>query len=158
MEQSFPTVPDLIISETGILKLQMVNPNKASGPDNIRPKVLKELISNIIPMLYFIFGVSLDAGVVPLDLRCANVSPVYKKVEKYIAENYMPILVYLTYICCKLMEHNYSDRPDDELCRQKQHTLPPPLCLLNQDLLLLRTPGPVPFGTCICSNVETILS
>ena len=24
--------------------------------------------------------------------------------------------------------------------------------------LLLRTPGPVPFGTCICSNVETILS
>ena len=23
---------------------------------------------------------------------------------------------------------------------------------------LLRTPGPVPFGTCICSNVETILS
>ena len=24
--------------------------------------------------------------------------------------------------------------------------------------LLLRTPGSVPFGTCICSNVETILS
>ena len=24
--------------------------------------------------------------------------------------------------------------------------------------LLLRTPGPVPFGTCMCSNVETILS
>ena len=24
--------------------------------------------------------------------------------------------------------------------------------------LLIRTPGPVPFGTCICSNVETILS
>ena len=24
--------------------------------------------------------------------------------------------------------------------------------------LLVRTPGPVPFGTCICSNVETILS
>ena len=24
--------------------------------------------------------------------------------------------------------------------------------------LLLRTPAPVPFGTCICSNVETILS
>ena len=25
-------------------------------------------------------------------------------------------------------------------------------------ILLLRTPGPVPFGICICSNVETILS
>ena len=30
--------------------------------------------------------------------------------------------------------------------------------LANRGRLLIRTPGPVPFGTCICSNVETILS
>ena len=30
--------------------------------------------------------------------------------------------------------------------------------LANRGCLLLRTPGLVPFGTCICSNVETILS
>ena len=30
--------------------------------------------------------------------------------------------------------------------------------LANRGRLLLRTPGPVPFGTCICSDVETILS
>ena len=30
--------------------------------------------------------------------------------------------------------------------------------LANRGRLLLRTPGPVPVGTCICSNVETILS
>ena len=30
--------------------------------------------------------------------------------------------------------------------------------LANNGRLLLRTPGSVPFGTCICSNVETILS
>ena len=30
--------------------------------------------------------------------------------------------------------------------------------LANRGRLLLRTPGPVPFGTCICSYVETILS
>ena len=28
----------------------------------------------------------------------------------------------------------------------------------NRGRLLLRTPGPVPFWTCICSNVETVLS
>ena len=28
--------------------------------------------------------------------------------------------------------------------------------LANRGRLLLRTPGPVPFGTCICSNVETL--
>ena len=104
MGQSFPTAPDLIISENGILKLlQKLNPNKAAGPDNIRPKVLKELATNIAPILHIIFGVSLDTGVVPRDWRCANVSPVYKKGEKYIAENYRPIS--LTCICCKLMEH-----------------------------------------------------
>ena len=32
------------------------------------------------------------------------------------------------------------------------------LRLANRGRLLLRTPGPVPFGTCICSNAETILS
>ena len=30
--------------------------------------------------------------------------------------------------------------------------------LANRGRLLLRTPGPVPFGTCMCSNVKTILS
>ena len=30
--------------------------------------------------------------------------------------------------------------------------------LANRGRLLLRTPGPVPLGTCICSNVETIFS
>ena len=30
--------------------------------------------------------------------------------------------------------------------------------LANRGRLILRTPGPVPFGTCICYNVETILS
>ena len=30
--------------------------------------------------------------------------------------------------------------------------------LANRGRSLLRTPGPVPFGTCICSNVETIHS
>ena len=30
--------------------------------------------------------------------------------------------------------------------------------LANRGRLLLRTPGPVPVGTCICSNVDTILS
>ena len=32
------------------------------------------------------------------------------------------------------------------------------LRLANRGRLLLRTPDPVPFWTCICSNVETILS
>jgi hypothetical protein len=40
---------------------------------------------------------------VPSDWRNDNVSPVFKKGEKYKAENYRPIS--LTCICCKLLEH-----------------------------------------------------
>ena len=39
----------------------------------------------------------------PDDWRIANVSPVYKKGQKSLAENYRPIP--LTSVCCKIMEH-----------------------------------------------------
>ena len=42
-------------------------------------------------------------GDVPGEWRQANVSPVFKKGEKYNAANYM--LVSLTCICCKTLEH-----------------------------------------------------
>ena len=39
----------------------------------------------------------------PDDWRTANVTPVYKKGQKYLADNYRPIS--LTSVCCKIMEH-----------------------------------------------------
>ena len=46
---------------------------------------------------------SLARGDVPDEWRQANVSPVFKKGEKYHAANYR--LVSLTCICCKTLEH-----------------------------------------------------
>ena len=42
-------------------------------------------------------------GDVPDEWRQANVSPVYKKGEKYDAANYRPVS--LTCICCKTLDH-----------------------------------------------------
>ena len=39
----------------------------------------------------------------PKDWRKANVIPVFKKGEKYLASNYRPVS--LTCICCKILEH-----------------------------------------------------
>ena len=104
MSGTYPTCEELHITENGVLKLlQRLNPNKASGPDNIRPRILKELSSEIAPILTIIFNTSLATGEVPSDWRSANVSPVYKKGERYKAENYRPIS--LTSVCCKIMEH-----------------------------------------------------
>jgi hypothetical protein len=49
------------------------------------------LATDISPLLQLIFQKSLDTGVVPDDWRIANVSPVYKKGQKTLAENYRPI-------------------------------------------------------------------
>ena len=50
-----------------------------------------------------IFHKSLATGEVPDDWRTANVTPAFKKGQKYQADNYRPIS--LTSVCCKIMEH-----------------------------------------------------
>ena len=52
----------------GVLKLlQKLNPNKAARPDNIRPKIIKELAPEIAPILTIISRKSLETGEVPPD-------------------------------------------------------------------------------------------
>ena len=113
------------ISIEGVDKLlQGLSPNKASGPDEISPKILKELHHEIAPILTLIFNLSLETGVVPLDWRRADVVPVYKKGSKSKACNYRPIS--LTCIASKLLEHilvsNIMSHFDDNtLLSQYQH-------------------------------------
>ena len=54
-------------------------------------------------ILALIYNESLARGEVPDELQQANVSPVFKKGEKYDAANYRPVS--LTCICCKTLEH-----------------------------------------------------
>lgn len=104
MSGTFPTCEDLLITKNCVMKLlQKLNPTKAAGPDNIRPRVLKELANELAPILTIIFNRSINTGEVPQNWRSANVSPVYKKGERCKAENYRPIS--LTCVCCKIMEH-----------------------------------------------------
>ena len=94
------------ISIEGVDKLlQGLSPNKASGPDEISPIILKELRHEIAPILTLIFKLSLETGVVglPRDWRRADVVPVYKKGSKSKTCNYRPI--YLTCIASKVLTH-----------------------------------------------------
>ena len=50
-----------------------------------------------------IYRKSLDTGEEPEDWQTANVTPAFKKGQKYQAENYRPTS--LTSVCCKIMEH-----------------------------------------------------
>ena len=57
----------------------------------------------LAPCLAILFNKSLKTGVVPQDWRTANISPVFKKGERYKPANYRPVS--LTCICSKMLEH-----------------------------------------------------
>ena len=83
--------------------LQHLKPNKATGPDDIPAKFLKEVSIEISPLISFIFQASLDQGQIPSDWKQARVAPVFKKGDRHQAANYRPIS--LTSILCKTLEH-----------------------------------------------------
>ena len=59
-----PGMPDITFSVTGIQhQLSILDTNKASGPDNISPFILKHYSNEISPILQVIFMQSLDTGV-----------------------------------------------------------------------------------------------
>ena len=100
----YPDMPDILVTEPGVqTQLQNLNSKKSMGPDGISPRVLKELSSEISPVLTYIFNKSLKTGEIPIDWKLANIFALHKKGPKNLPENYRPIS--LTCICSKIMEH-----------------------------------------------------
>ena len=61
-----------VITEEGVLKLlRDLNTNKAAGPDNIPPWILKTAAEELAPILTDFFQRTLDEGVLPSQWRDA---------------------------------------------------------------------------------------
>ncbi|KAK4826432.1 LOW QUALITY PROTEIN: hypothetical protein QYF61_009129 [Mycteria americana] len=76
--------------------------HKSMGPDEIHPRVLKELAEELTKPLSIIYQQSWLTGEVPADWRLANVTPIFKKGQKEDPGNYRPVS--LTSVPGKLME------------------------------------------------------
>lgn len=101
---AYLSMSDISITINGVQKLLAgLNPHKAMGPDKLPPTVLRGLSIEIAPILTQIFRKALSSETTPSDWRQANVTPIFKKGQKYLASNYRPVS--LTCVCCKLMEH-----------------------------------------------------
>jgi hypothetical protein len=115
----YPDMDNIVIQEQGIEKLlKNLNPKKATGPDNIPARILKDFAAPLAPILSIIFNRSLEEGKVPDDWCKANVTAIYKKGARQDPANYRPVS--LTSICCKLMEHVIVSRT---LSHLEQHNI-----------------------------------
>ena len=105
---------EITVDPNGVLKLlNNLKMHKASGPEGLSARVLKECSSEIAPILALIYNETLAQGTVPDDWRQANVAPFFKNGEKYDAANYR--LVSLNCICCKTSEHTIVSKINKHL-------------------------------------------
>lgn len=91
---------DLIKIEDIRLRLSKLNPNKSKEYDEVHPLVLNKCSESLAEPLYILFVNSL-AESEPKDWLLANVTPIHKKRNKSIPNNYRPVS--LTSVICKVM-------------------------------------------------------
>ena len=99
-----PVMNPIVVTEPGVRTLmENLHPNKASGPDGIPARLLKELAKELSPVFTTLFQASLDQSKIPEDWKSAYITPLFKKGDPLKASNYRPVS--LTSIPCKLLEH-----------------------------------------------------
>ena len=99
-------IGNITITKPGIVKLlKGLDPSKASGPDCISARLLKECAEEVAGGLVLLFTASLKQGKIPEDWKHAIITPLFKGGNKNRskAENYRPISI--TSVTCKVLEH-----------------------------------------------------
>ena len=105
---------EIVCSESEVLdKLVKLKVNKAPGPDNIHPLLLKHIAPIISYPLSCIYNKSLSEGKLPDDWKFAVITALHKKGDKTNPNNYRPVS--LTSILCKVLESIIRDKIENHL-------------------------------------------
>lgn len=96
--------------------LQKLKRNKSPGPDGVHPRVIKEVIEELLAPLRIIFNSSLEEGIVPEDWKIAHITPIFEKWNKSDPGNYRPVS--LTSVFSKIME---STLREEIMAHMKRH-------------------------------------
>ena len=85
------------------LRTELLNVSQA---DELHPRVLKELATELGPVFAHLFQQSMDTGEIPKEWSHANICPLFKKSDRSLMCNYRPVS--LTCVPCKFPEHIVS--------------------------------------------------
>ncbi|CAB4045460.1 Hypothetical predicted protein [Paramuricea clavata] len=89
---SCPVLQDISLSPCEVAAaLCSLDVSKATGPDEISARLLKERSEQIAPSLTLLYNKSLETGVFPDEWKPANIVPIHKKDNKDHVENYRPV-------------------------------------------------------------------
>ena len=92
LDRSAPFMNNIAVSKDGVIKLlKGFNPSKTLGPDELHPRVLKELATELRAVFAHIFQQSVDTSEIPVEWSLANICPRFKKSDRSLACNYCPI-------------------------------------------------------------------
>ena len=86
------TITSVVVSAGEVEKvLKDIDDRKATGPDNISPRVLKKCAKELSSPLVTIFASCLEEGKWPAAWKEANVVPVHKRESRSDPQNYRPV-------------------------------------------------------------------
>ena len=82
----------LVFTEAEVCNaLISLDPNKATGIDEIGPKILKYCALSLFHPLCYLFNLSLSSGTIPSEWKIHFITPVYKSADRSCISNYHPI-------------------------------------------------------------------
>ena len=80
LDRSAPFMEDIVVTKEGVTKLlKGLNPSKALGPDELHPRVLKELATELGPVFAHLFQQLIDKDEIPKEWSLEKICPRSKR-------------------------------------------------------------------------------
>ena len=92
-EETIATFTMNIVTDVEVAKIIGSFNDSATGWDDLRPKIIKDIKNDIKLQLTHICNLSFTSGVFPTELKLANVVPIYKANDEMVFSNYRPVSV-----------------------------------------------------------------
>ena len=101
LDRSAPFMEDIVVTKERVTKLlKGLTPSKALGPDELHPRILKELATEFGPVFAHLFQQSIDKGEIPKEWSLANICPLFKKGDRSLASVVCVFVVFNEFSLC----------------------------------------------------------